>query len=163
VNSGILMLPTRSANAGWRQQLGSGAFHVKGGSIDVFEQRGRSPSQRRVDMNSATTQQNKDGPSADLAPNDTNGHKPGASIPHYDGESPGLPQPTTFVRYNLRIPQELYDEIQALASARGTTILDFMRVSMGMGVLIYREALKSPRSELIPIQVGSQDAKLMVP
>ena len=39
------------------------------------------------------------------------------------------------VRYNLNLPQELYDEIQAVAEARQTTVIEVLRQFIRLGLL----------------------------
>lgn len=63
-------------------------------------------------------------------------------------------------RYNLVLPEELFDQIQAIADERGTTVLEILRRFIKLG-LIAAEVEKELDSALI-IRQGTKEREIVL-
>jgi hypothetical protein len=66
----------------------------------------------------------------------------------------------TAKRYNLVLPEELYNEVQALAESRGTTVVEVFRRFIRLGLLIAK-AEETPDMELI-LRKGDKEQRLLL-
>jgi hypothetical protein len=66
----------------------------------------------------------------------------------------------TAKRYNLVLPEELYNEVQALAERRGTTVVEVFRRFIRLGLLIAK-AEEAPDMELI-LRKGDKEQQLLL-
>ncbi|ETX03462.1 MAG: hypothetical protein ETSY1_47155 (plasmid) [Candidatus Entotheonella factor] len=67
---------------------------------------------------------------------------------------------TSNKRYNLVLPQPLFDELQAIADERHTTVLEVLKQFIRLGLLISK-AEKSPDVAVI-LREGDRDRDLML-
>jgi hypothetical protein len=63
-------------------------------------------------------------------------------------------------RYNLVLPQPLFDELQSVADERHTTVLEVLKQYIRLGLLISKAA-KSPDMAVI-LREGDRDRDLML-
>ena len=63
-------------------------------------------------------------------------------------------------RYNLVLPQPLFDELQAIADERHTTVLEVLKQYIRLGLLVSK-AEKSPDTAVI-LREGGRDRDLML-
>lgn len=62
-------------------------------------------------------------------------------------------------RYNLVLPEDLFDELQAVADQEQTTVVDVIRKFIKLGLLVV-QADKSPDSKII-IREGETERELI--
>jgi hypothetical protein len=67
---------------------------------------------------------------------------------------------TAAKRYNLSLPEELYQEVQALAEERHTTVLELLRRFVKLGLLVARSE-KSPDMAFI-LREGDKERELIL-
>ena len=63
-------------------------------------------------------------------------------------------------RYNLVLPEELYNEVQTLAEHRGTTVVEVFRRFIRLGLLIAK-AEEAPDMEFI-LRKGDKEQQLLL-
>jgi hypothetical protein len=63
-------------------------------------------------------------------------------------------------RYNLVLPEELYQEVQTLAERRGTTVVDLFRRFTKLGLLVAK-AEESPDMAFI-LREGDKERELIL-
>jgi hypothetical protein len=63
-------------------------------------------------------------------------------------------------RYNLVLPEDLYNEVQTLAERRGTTVVEVFRRFIRLGLLIAK-AEESPDMEFI-LRKGDKEQQLLL-
>jgi hypothetical protein len=63
-------------------------------------------------------------------------------------------------RYNLVLPEELYNEVQMLAERRGTTVVEVFRRFIRLGLLIAK-AEETPDMEII-LRKGDKEQQLLL-
>lgn len=63
-------------------------------------------------------------------------------------------------RYNLVVPEDLFNELQQLAEARGTTVADLLRRFIKLG-LIALQVDQDPNSALI-IREGGTEREILL-
>jgi hypothetical protein len=63
-------------------------------------------------------------------------------------------------RYNLVLPEDLYNEVQTLAERRGTTVVEVFRRFIRLGLLVAK-AEESPDMEFI-LRKGDKEQQLLL-
>ena len=63
-------------------------------------------------------------------------------------------------RYNLAIPQALFDELQTIADERHSTVLEVLKQFIRLGLLVSK-AEKSPSAAVI-LREGGRERELML-
>lgn len=63
-------------------------------------------------------------------------------------------------RYNMTLPEPVYDELQAIADRRGTTVVDVLRGFIKLGFLAV-EIEDTPGSSLI-LREGDREQRLVL-
>jgi CopG-like RHH_1 or ribbon-helix-helix domain, RHH_5 len=63
-------------------------------------------------------------------------------------------------RYNLVLPEELYQEVQTLAEQRGTTVVELLRRFIKLGLLVAK-AEESPDMAFI-LREGERERELIL-
>jgi predicted transcriptional regulator len=67
---------------------------------------------------------------------------------------------TASKRYNLKLPEELYQELQTLAERRQTTVLELLRRFVKLGLLVAK-AEESPDMAFI-LREGDKERELVL-